>query len=275
MFSVQLSSVAAFSFLDLSEFSSAFLVTSEFKSLKVRYSHRRCKPSHSISFFAFASSVSADLRWVFEIVFISPHHTVHAVSLFAAAAAAATCHNDNTYHLIKTVQLFCWYCQLFLLAVCFVFGVSFFYLIFLFFVLLLIACQSHKRLSKVSITLFFCSSNISVPTSPLQHLLSCELHCEKSPQKTTFLFFECFPLKPGLPPCAHCSRCDPHLHPSSQQMDVFCNTNNPTQPYSLPFLFLFPSFPFLVVLYDMNFYRNVTSGLFVVVFFLFRCREIH
>lgn len=128
-------------------------------------------PSHSVliclcSFKSLVVFVSFFLNH-----FLSPRHSVHAFSLCCCCYMPY----DNVCHLIMTVQLFCWYFQLFLLAVDFFFIFRFFYLIFL--------CSSPDCMLVSQATFqskhysFFCSSNISVPTLPLPHLLSCELLC--------------------------------------------------------------------------------------------------
>lgn len=122
-------------------------------------------PSHSI-LVCFQSPCFCTCSFI-----ISRHRdSVHAFSL------CCCCHMpfDSVCHLIMTVQLFC----LFLPAVsswswfCFI---LFFYLIFL--------CSSPDCMLVSQATFqskhysFFCSSDISVPTFPLPHLLSCELLC--------------------------------------------------------------------------------------------------
>lgn len=157
-------------------------------------------PSHSV-LICFKSLVF--FLSLFLSSFFCLHDSVHAFSLCCCCYMPY----DNVCHLIMTVQLFCLYFQLFLLAVDF-FLFSFFYLIFL--------CSSPDCMLVSQATFqskhysFFCSSNISVPTFPLPHLLSCELLCGNVRKPC----LQCFTLNPACS-CAHYNRYKPHLRPQS------------------------------------------------------------
>lgn len=116
---------------------------------------------------------------LFFVMVFRLHDTSCTPSL---SAAAATCHMITCAILIMTVQLFCLYFQLFLLAVDFLFIFIFFYLIFL--------CSSPDCMLVSQATFqskhysFFCSSNIFVPTSssaPTSCLVSCSVEMSKPP----------------------------------------------------------------------------------------------
>lgn len=146
---------------------------------------------------------------LFFVMVFRLHDTSCTPSL---SAAAATCHMITCAILIMTVQLFCLYFQLFLLAVDFLFIFIFFYLIFL--------CSSPDCMLVSQATFqskhysFFCSSNIFVPTSssaPTSCLVSCSVEMSKPPPPFAMLHPEPSLFLSTLQPSAPTTIADGHF----------------------------------------------------------------